>query len=88
MTACNSDYTIKPRGYFKIEFPQKAYQKFDNPAYPYSFEYPVYAEILKDSLFLMQKQKIHTGSMSVFPGLMEKFISAIKKSVKIILTRW
>lgn len=55
LTACNSDYTIKPRGYFKIEFPQKAYQKFDNPAYPYSFEYPVYAEILKDSLFFDAK---------------------------------
>jgi len=55
LTACNSDYTIKPRGYFKIDFPQKAYQKFDNPAYPYSFEYPVYAEILKDSLFFEEK---------------------------------
>ena len=55
LTACNSDYTIKPRGYFKIDFPQKAYQKFDNPAYPYSFEYPVYAEILKDSLFFDAK---------------------------------
>ena len=55
MTACNSDYTIKPRGYFKIDFPQKAYQKFYNPAYPYSFEYPVYAEIVKDSLFFNEK---------------------------------
>ena len=55
MTACNSDYTIKPRGYFKIDFPQKVYQKFDNPAYPYSFEYPVYAEIVKDSLFFDKK---------------------------------
>ena len=54
-TACNSDYTIKPRGYFKIDFPQKAYQKFDNPAYPYSFEYPIYAEIVKDSLFFDEK---------------------------------
>jgi len=52
---CNNDYTIKPRGYFKIDFPQKEYQKFDNPVYPYSFEYPVYAEILKDSLFFDKK---------------------------------
>ena len=49
--SCNNDYTIKPRGYFKIDFPQKAYQKFDSPSYPYSFEYPVYGEIIKDSLF-------------------------------------
>jgi gliding motility-associated lipoprotein GldD len=53
--ACNSDYTIKPRGYFKIDFPEKAYQKFDNPSYPYSFEYPVYGKILKDSLFFDER---------------------------------
>jgi len=55
LAACNNDYIIKPRGYFKIDFPQKEYQKFDNPDYPYSFEYPVYAEILKDSLFFDKK---------------------------------
>jgi gliding motility-associated lipoprotein GldD len=49
--SCNSDYTFKPRGYFKIELPVKAYQKFDQPGYPYSFEYPVYATIVKDSTF-------------------------------------
>lgn len=53
--ACNSDYVVKPRGYFKIDFPKKAYQKFDDPAYPYSFEYPVYSEIVKDSLFFEEK---------------------------------
>ena len=53
--SCNSDYTIKPRGYFKIDFPQKAYQDFDNPSYPYSFQYPVYGNIIKDSLFFDQK---------------------------------
>jgi gliding motility-associated lipoprotein GldD len=53
--ACNSDYTIKPRGYFKIDFPEKAYQAFDNPSYPYSFQYPVYGNIIKDSLFFDEK---------------------------------
>jgi gliding motility-associated lipoprotein GldD len=53
--ACNSDYTIKPRGYFKIDFPEKAYQDFDNPSYPYSFQYPVYGNIIKDSLFFDEK---------------------------------
>ena len=53
--SCNNDYTIKPRGYFKIDFPQKAYQKFDGPSYPYSFEYPVYGEIINDSLFFDEK---------------------------------
>lgn len=53
--ACNSDYVIKPRGYFKIDFPRKQYQKFDQPGYPYTFEYPVYGQITKDSLFFDQK---------------------------------
>ena len=53
--SCNSDYTVKPRGYFKIDFPEKKYQQFENPAYPYSFEYPVYGEIVKDSLFFEEE---------------------------------
>ena len=41
----------KPAGYFKIEFPEKAYQTFNDPGFPYSFEYPVYADIVRDSSF-------------------------------------
>lgn len=51
LVSCNSDYTIKPRGYFKIDLPQKSYQKFDRPGYPYTFEYPVYSNVIKDTLF-------------------------------------
>ena len=50
-TSCNSDYTPKPKGYFKINFPEKEYRLFDRAGYPYSFEYPVYAEVVKDSSF-------------------------------------
>jgi gliding motility-associated lipoprotein GldD len=53
--SCNSDYTFKKRGYFKIHFPEKKYQLFDKPGYPYSFEYPVYANIVKDSTFFESK---------------------------------
>jgi gliding motility-associated lipoprotein GldD len=50
--ACNSDYTVgKRRGYFKIDFPEKNYRQFDQPGYPYTFQYPVYAAILKDTTF-------------------------------------
>ena len=55
VVSCNSDYVIKPRGYFKIDFPGKQYQKFDQPGYPYTFEYPVYGQVTKDSLFFDQK---------------------------------
>jgi len=52
LVSCNSDYTVgKRRGYFKIDFPEKKYQKFDQGGYPYSFEYPVYSSIVKDTTF-------------------------------------
>ena len=49
--ACNSGYTPKPTGYYKIDFPEKKYQLFDAPGYPYAFEYPLYAKVVKDSTF-------------------------------------
>lgn len=51
LCACNTNYTQKPRGYFKIDLPKKAYQSFNLPGFPYSFEYPVYGRIVKDSVF-------------------------------------
>lgn len=47
--SCNSPFTPKPRGYFQVDLPEKKYQLFDQPGYPYSFEYPVYGTINKDS---------------------------------------
>lgn len=51
MVSCNSSYTPKPTGYFKIDFPEKKYQLFNQSGYPYTFEYPVYAKVVKDSTF-------------------------------------
>jgi gliding motility-associated lipoprotein GldD len=48
--SCNSTYTSKKKGYYKIDFPKREYVKFDQPGFPYSFEYPVYATIEEDSL--------------------------------------
>ena len=49
--SCNSVYTPRPRGYFKIDFPPHSYQSFDKPDYPYTFDYPVYANITRDTSF-------------------------------------
>lgn len=54
-TACNSDYVPRPRAYFKIPLPEHKYQVFNEPGYPYTFEYPVYAQILKDTTFFEDK---------------------------------
>lgn len=51
VSSCNSPYVPKPRGFFEIEFPQKSYQTFNEPGFPYTFEYPTYAKIVKDSSF-------------------------------------
>lgn len=51
LLSCNSDYTPKRRGYFRIDFPPHQYQVFDKPDYPYTFEYPVYANVVRDSSY-------------------------------------
>lgn len=48
ITGCNNDYYPKPKGYFRIDLPEKTYVKFDS-TYPYLFEYPVYAKVLPDN---------------------------------------
>jgi gliding motility-associated lipoprotein GldD len=56
LISCNSTYTAgKKKGYYKIDFPEKKYQAFDQPGYPYTFEYPVYAQVSKDSTFFDDK---------------------------------
>jgi gliding motility-associated lipoprotein GldD len=49
--SCNGVYTPRPKGYFKIEFPVRQYQSFNKPGFPYTFEYPVYANVARDSSF-------------------------------------
>jgi len=54
--SCNSDYSVgKKKGYFRISFPEKKYQLFNQPGYPYTFEYPVYANVIRDTTFFEDK---------------------------------
>ena len=56
LLSCNSNYTVgKKKGYFKIDFPEKEYKLFDQPGYPYVFEYPVYGIVSKDTSFFDDK---------------------------------
>lgn len=48
LTYCGADYSPKPRGYFKIDLPEKKYQSYAGDC-PYSFDYPVYAKVFPDS---------------------------------------
>lgn len=47
-TSCDNDYYPKPRGYFRIDLPEKGYVVFDT-AFPYSFEVPAYAKVIPDT---------------------------------------
>ena len=65
--ACNSDPRPRPKGYFNIEFPEKKYVLFDEPGYPYTFEYPAYGKVLKDSTFFEAKAENPDWVNVVFP---------------------
>lgn len=44
-------YTPKPKSYFRIELPTKAYQRFSDSFCAYSFEFPVYATVERHNTF-------------------------------------
>ncbi len=46
---CGEKYTPKPRGYFRIDFPEKKYRLIQKDL-PYHFEIPDYASITPDRL--------------------------------------
>ena len=73
--SCNTNYTVdKKRGYYKIDFPEKQYKLFDQPGYPYSFEYPVYANVIKDTTFFDDKPENDWWINIDFPNFMEEFL--------------
>jgi gliding motility-associated lipoprotein GldD len=48
IVSCGDSYAPKPRGYYRIDLPERSYRLFDS-AFPFRFEYPVYADIVPDS---------------------------------------
>lgn len=47
LTACKDNYAPKPRGFFRIDMPERSYKQLDS-LFPYKFEYPAYASITND----------------------------------------
>lgn len=45
--SCQETYTPKPKGYLRIDFPEKEYTDY-NESCPFIFEYPVYGNIEPD----------------------------------------
>ncbi len=57
VASCKKDYSPKPRGYYRIEFPKKSYQQLGRPL-PYNFIIPVYSVATPDLLNPDQKEWI------------------------------
>ncbi len=47
LASCSDNYVPKPRGFFRIDLPERDYKVLDS-VFPYVFEYPVYATINND----------------------------------------
>lgn len=46
--SCNSDYSPKPRGYYRIDLPEKSYVNYKSDC-GYSFDIPKYSVVVNDS---------------------------------------
>jgi gliding motility-associated lipoprotein GldD len=77
--SCSNSYTPKPRGYFRIEFPEHQYKTFDTTA-PFSFEIPSYSFMIPDTTqsaepywynleFPSMKGKIHMSYKTIDKNL-------------------
>jgi gliding motility-associated lipoprotein GldD len=78
VSSCNSDYTIRQKGYFKIDLPEHKYITFDEPGYPYSFEYPVYSTVVQDSTFFEAQPENPYWINIDFPSLNGKIYMSYK----------
>jgi gliding motility-associated lipoprotein GldD len=54
IVACNQPAVPKPRGYFRIEFPDKTYTRFQSEC-KYSCEIPTYSKIVSSKLSTAEK---------------------------------
>jgi len=80
--SCKKEYIPKPRGYFRIDFPEKAYLKMDSATLPYRFEIPSYGKIVADNERLAEpywvnlkiaryKAEVHLSYRSVDDNLLK-----------------
>ena len=82
-------FTPKPTGYFRIDTPSAhEYRLFDEAGYPYTFEYPVYAKVEKDSVFFSEKAdnpywlNVNFPSLGGTINLTYKHISSAEEFIK------
>ncbi len=55
ISSCEKTYTPKPKSYPRVIYPEHRYQMYSNEFCPFTFEYPTYAFVNKDSMFFGEK---------------------------------
>lgn len=56
LVSCGEEvYTPKPKGYPRILFPERGYTLYEGSFCPFSFQAPVYAKIVRDTLYFDEK---------------------------------
>ena len=70
---CRESRIPKPRGFFRIDLPDKEYVKYDTSC-PFSFEYPVYGRISYD----LESESEPCWFNIVFPGFKAKIYMSYK----------
>jgi gliding motility-associated lipoprotein GldD len=79
VTACNSPFVAKNKGYAAMNFPAKSYQSFNEPGYPYTFEYPSYAQIDKNINYFGASKKTDSWINIHFPSMAATFYVSYTK---------
>jgi len=80
MVSCGNDAPQpKPRGYFRIDLPEKHYVTLDSMRY-YSFEYPIYAKITPDRFSLDEKDWVNVEFTS-FKGTIHISYKQVKDNL-------
>lgn len=68
VTSCHETYTPKRNGYFRIDFPkERIFTTYDNAVCPFTFEYPTYGKIQKDSSNAEELQQHPCWFNIIFP---------------------
>ncbi len=74
VASCKESRVPKPRGFFRIDLPDKQYIKYDTIC-PFTFEYPVYGRISYD----LETQSEPCWFNIVFPGYKAKIYVSYKR---------
>ncbi len=79
LSSCENNYTPKKKGYPRVTLPEHSYKAFDKPGFPYSFEYPTYATVVRDTVFFDEPTENPYWINIEFPSLNGKIYLSYKE---------